>query len=141
MRGYSLLELTAALSLVAIAWTALLPPASRYRDRAAVLVAREGLVAMLLEARTAAIEHGGASLHVDAETTRTWVTVGDSTTHEMRLDEDGRVRLALGGGRGRTEIPYNALGIGVFANETLEIRAGSQRAGLIVSAYGRVRRD
>lgn len=140
MRGYSLLEITAALSLVAIAWTALLPPASRYRDRAAVLVARESLVAMLLETRTAAIEHGGASLHIDAEGRRARVSVGDSTTREMRLG-DGRVRIALGGGRDSTEIPYNALGIGVFANETLEVFAGSQRAGLIVSAYGRVRRD
>lgn len=141
MRGYSLLELTAALSLVAIAWTALLPSASRYRDRAAVLVARESLVAMLLETRTAAVEHGGASLHVDAEDMRAWVTVGDSTTREMRLGEDGRVRVALGGGRRSTETPYNALGIGVFANETLEFLAGSARARLVVSAHGRVRRD
>lgn len=141
MRGYSLLELTAALSLAAIAWTALIPPASRYRDRAAVLVAREGLVAMLLETRTAAVEHGGASLHIDTEAMRAWVTVGDSMTHEMRLDEDGRVRIALGGARTSTEVPYNGLGVGVFANETFDVLAGAQRAGLVVSAYGRVRRD
>lgn len=141
MRGYTFLELTAALALVAIAWTALLTPIRAYSDRGAVLVAREALVGLLLDTRTAALEHGGASLHVDAASLRAWVVVGDSTTRGRRIGEPGRLRIALGRGRASTEIPFNGLGIGVFANETFEILAGSTRAGLVVSAYGRVRRD
>lgn len=141
MRGYTLLELSAALVLVAIVWTGLVRPLRGFSDRAAVLGARESLVGLLQETRTAALRRGGASLHIAATDARAWITVGDSTIRELRVGDGGRVRVVVGGGRTLTEIPYNALGLGVFANETVELRAGSARAAFVVSAHGRVRRE
>ncbi|MEX2467734.1 MAG: hypothetical protein WD995_12560 [Gemmatimonadota bacterium] len=141
MRGYSLLELTAALALLALVWSALTPRLVGYHDRTAVLAAREVLVGLLLETRTAAVRAGGASLHIDATSGRAWITVGDSRTREQEVGDGRRVSVVLGGGRTQTEIPYSGLGLGVFANETVELIAGSERARLVVSAYGRVRRD
>jgi prepilin-type N-terminal cleavage/methylation domain-containing protein len=141
MRGYSLLELTATLALVAIASATLHPFFRGYRDRATVLLAREAIVGLIQDTRTAALEHGGASLHLDANDVSAWITVGDSVTRRDRVGEQGRLRIALGGGRVSTEIPYSGLGIGVFANETVSLLAGSHRAGVVISAYGRVRRD
>lgn len=141
MRGYTLLELSAALVLVAIVWTALVRPLRGFGDRAAVLAARESLVGLLQETRTAAVIRGGASLHIASTDARAWITAADSTLRELGVGDGGRVRVVLGGGRTLTEIPYNALGLGVFANETVELRAGSARAALVISAHGRVRRD
>jgi prepilin-type N-terminal cleavage/methylation domain-containing protein len=141
MRGYTLLELSAALLLVAIAWTTLVRPLRSFGDRAAVLGARESLVGLLQETRTTALMHGGASLHLESSDSRAWITVGDSTIRVLGVGDAGRVRIVLGGGRTLTEIPYNALGLGVFANETVELRAGSARAAFVVSAHGRIRRE
>ncbi len=141
MRGYTLLEISAALVLVAIVWTALVGPLRGFGDRAAVLGARESLVGLLQETRTAALKRGGASLHITSTDGRAWITVGDSTIRVLGVGDAGRVRIVLGGGRSFTEIPYNALGLGVFANETVELRAGSARAAFVVSAHGRVRRE
>lgn len=140
MNGYSLFELTVALALVIVASSMLVPVLGDTRDRMTVLAARETLVALLQEARTAARRAGTASLRLDAEHARAQVAIGDSVVHAADLGRQG-VRIDLPGGRTRGEISYNGLGIGVFANETVELSAGSERARLVVSSYGRVRRD
>lgn len=140
MNGYSLFELTVALTLLVVASSVLAPALSGYRDRMTVLAARETVVALLQEARAAAHRSGAASLRVDAERARVQVAIGDSIVRAVDLDRQG-VRIHLPGGRVRGEVAYNGLGIGVFANETVELSSGSERARLIVSSYGRVRRD
>lgn len=140
MNGYTLLEMTATLALLATASTAVVPAAGRFRDRMEVLAAREEIVAALHRARVEAVRAGAASLHLSADG-EIRISVGDSTMLRSTVPQDGGVRLALGGGRDRTEIPFNGLGLGVFANETLELVAGSARTRLIISSYGRVRRE
>lgn len=140
MNGYTLLEMTATLALLATASTAVVPAASRFRDRMEVLTAREEIVAALHRTRTEAIRAGAASLHLSADG-GIRISVGDSTALRATVPGDGVVRLVLSAGRDRTEIPYNGLGLGVFANETIELVAGSARTRLIVSSYGRVRRE
>ncbi|MDZ7779152.1 MAG: prepilin-type N-terminal cleavage/methylation domain-containing protein [Gemmatimonadota bacterium] len=140
MNGYSLFELTVALALLAVASSVLTPALAGYRDRMTVLAARETVVGLLHETRAAARRVGAASLQVDAERARVRVAIGDSVIRAVDLGGQG-VRIDLPRGRVRGEIAYNGLGIGVFANETVEFSAGSERARLVVSSYGRVRRD
>lgn len=141
MNGYTLFEITAVLALLAVASSAVLPGLAGQRDRARVLEARETFVALIRDARTAAVRDGAAALYVDVAGGRAWIEVGGRTVRDVPLAMPGAVRLDLGGGRTAAEIAFNALGIGVFANETLEWTAGRARARLVVSSYGRVRRE
>lgn len=141
MRGYTLIEVMAVLALMGIGASVLAPAARAQRDRAVVLEAREAIAALLVRTRALALGGEGASLHVDAVAGRAWITSGGSVTASLDLATGSGVNVLLGGGRPRTEIPFNGLGIGVFANETLEFSRGSSTARLIVSSYGRVRRE
>lgn len=140
MNGYTLLEMTATLALLATASTAVVPAAGRFRDRMEVLAAREEIVAALHRTRTEAVRAGAASLQLTAEG-EIRISVGDSTALRSTVPRDGGVRLTLGRGRDQAEIPFNGLGLGVFANQTIELAAGSARTRLIISSYGRVRRE
>src|SRR5690606_16910407 len=137
----TLVEMIAVLALMGIGASLLAPAARAQRDRAAVLAAREAVAALLVRSRALALRGEGASLHADAGAARVWVTVADSVTTSLDLGMGTGVHLRTGGGRERTEIAFNGLGIGVFANETLELRRGSTTARLVISSYGRVRRE
>jgi hypothetical protein len=69
------------------------------------------------------------------------IIAGDSLVRSFRLDSDGRVVLVLARGRREAEIGFGGLGLGLFASETLEFVVGDARARLVVSSYGRVRRE
>ena len=141
MNGYSLIELTAALLLMAVASAVVIPAGVSHGDRIRVLTARESVVAAIRETRAEAVRTGGASLVLDARDARGRIMVGDSVTRTFRLDADGRVALMLRRGRREAEIDFGGLGLGLFANETLELRAGDARTRLVISSYGRVRRE
>jgi len=113
MRGYTLIELVVVLALAAFATTSLAPAARRYRDRAATIAAAPW---------------------------RVWSEVGDSLIEVVGLESDLGVTVELSGGRMRSEIVYNALGLGRVASETLVFRRGDSAATLVVSSLGRVRR-
>ena len=136
MNGYSLIELTAALLLMAVASAVVIPAGVSHGDRIRVLTARESVVAAIRETRAEAV-----SLVLDARDARGRIMVGDSVTRTFRLDADGRVALMLRRGRREAEIDFGGLGLGLFANETLELRAGDARTRLVISSYGRVRRE
>lgn len=141
MNGYSLIELTTALLIMAVALSVVIPAGASHRDRIRVLTARESVVAAIRETRTEALRSGGASLVLDARTGRGRVLVGDSVVRAFYVDPEGRVDVALPGRRTETEIDFGGLGLGRFANETLEFRAGHATVGLVISSYGRVRRQ
>ncbi len=139
MRGHTLIELTAILAVMAVGSSLFLPAMRGQRERAAVLEARETVAAMIGRTRTVATAAGGATLRVDGDAGMLRVLVGDSVVAHASLPP--RVHLATGGGGSLVEIGFNALGLGVFANETLELRSGAARARLVVSTHGRVRRE
>ena len=141
MNGHTLLEMTAALLLMAVASAVAVPTTAGYRDRLQVLAARETLVAAIRDTRAEAVRAGSASLHLVADGGRGRILVGDSVARAFILDPDGRVALSLSGGRAESEIVFGGLGLGLFANETLELVAGRARARLVISSYGRVRRE
>lgn len=141
MHGYTLLELVAVLAIVAVATGLILPDTHGWRDRTAVLAARESVAGLLTEARSAALTRGRGSVVLTAFPWRAW-SVGDhSVVGTVELESTLGVVVYVGGGRDSTEISYGPMGLGRFANQTLEFRRGAARSRLIVSGYGRIRRD
>lgn len=139
-RGHTLLELSAVLALAATAAAALAPAARSYGDRAAVVGAREAVAGLVARARTAAVVHGGASVHLAETPWRAWLRVGDSVSAVVHLEEELGVEVRLSRGRTSTELPYDALGLGRVASETVRFVRGGARTALVVSGYGRLRR-
>jgi type II secretory pathway pseudopilin PulG len=139
-RGHTLFELCAALLLVALAASAVLPAGRALLDRVAVVAAREAVAGLVAEARVAALSYGGASVHLTAGPWRAWAQVGDSAFGLVQLEEELAVTVELSRGRAATELRYDALGLGQVASETLRFRRGVAASSLVVSGYGRVRR-
>ena len=139
-RGYTLLELMAVLALFALVGASLAPAARRYRDRVAVLGARESVAGLIAEARVAALARGGAVVHVASEPWRAWSEGGQDTLRLTPLEEEWGVSVGLARGRHETRLVYDGLGLGRVASETLRFRRGEAEVGLVVSGYGRVRR-
>lgn len=140
-RGHTLFELCAALLLAALVVSATLPLVRDARDRMAVVAAREAVAGLAAEARAAALAHGGAEVRVAAGPWRGWVQVGDSVASTVALEEELGVTVGLSRDRRATSLAYDALGLGRVASETLRFRRGGQVAALVVSGYGRVRRE
>jgi type II secretory pathway pseudopilin PulG len=141
MRGHTLIELLLVLTLLGASTASLAPVARRYRDRSSVVAAREAVVGLLSEARLAAMEAGSARLALSSEPTVARVLIGDSTVRTVDLDGQYGVSLEMGGGRTDTELVFDALGLGRMAAQTIGVHRGDASAELVVSAYGRVRRQ
>lgn len=139
-RGHTLFELTAVLGLVAVTASALAPAARRYRDRSAVVAAREAVAGLVAGARVRAMSTGGAAVHFASDPWRAWTAVGDSVVARVALEAELGVVVELSGGRSATELPYDALGLGRVASESVVFRKGAAETALVISGYGRVRR-
>ena len=137
--GFSLLELTLVLVILAVLFTAGAPIYVHGRAALAVRAARSDLIATIALTRAQAILAGGAQLVV---------TPGG----ELRVERPDGVPLAdpilLGTRYGVTVqtarnqtvvLQYDALGIGRITSTTIGVRRGSAAANVIVSAYGRAR--
>lgn len=138
MRGYTLVEAVTVLTLLGVGASTVAPTARRLADRAAVVSAREEVVATLLRARTTALASGGARVIVVTVPPAVVVEAGSLPPHRYAPPEG--VRLRVGAGRDSTVIRFDALGLGRFANETIELERGDARAAVVVSSYGRIRR-
>lgn len=136
--GTSFLELIIVLSLLGILLGIAAPPALRWRDVLAVRAARDEVAAALAVVRATATAAGGAALVLDAPAGVFWIAA-DGSRGPAR-DVGRRYGVEIAGADGLVEIEYDALGIGRLANRTLRFRRGGAEAGLVVSAYGRVRR-
>ena len=139
-RGYTLLELSAVLALMAAAVSIVLSAAEGTRDRWAVESAREQVAGLFAEARTSAVAWGGATVHLSVSEAAAWYEAGGVERRRVELAEDGDLELLLPRGRTDAELRYDALGLGQVASQTLRFRRGAAEATLVVSGYGRVRR-
>jgi type II secretory pathway pseudopilin PulG len=137
--GYSLVDLTVALSLMGIGVSILVPTARRQVDRNAVLAAREAVIAELALARRESRLSGGAVLQVRRAGGVLWVEAEVPPRDTLRLEERYGVRLEPGAAS--ASLAFDALGIGRLANRTFAFSRGDASAQLVVSAYGRVRRQ
>lgn len=140
MRGYTLLEILAVLTLLAVGASAIAPTARRLGDRAAVVSAREEIVRALARARSSAVAAGGSSVTIVTRPPSIRVEAGADVVRRLPIGYDSGVSLELTAGRDSTTLRFDRLGIGRFANGTVRVRRGEAVAGLVVSSYGRVRR-
>jgi prepilin-type N-terminal cleavage/methylation domain-containing protein len=137
--GFSIVELCVALTLLGIGLSVALPSARRQMDRMAVLAAREATVAHIERARREARLAGGSRLELRRDRSRLWIESGGSTRDTLELESRFGVRLEIS--PASATIPFDALGLGRLASRSLSFVRGSARAALIVSSYGRVRRQ
>ena len=137
-RGYTIAELLVVLALLALLLAMAGPQAVRWRDAFAVRAARDDLAAALAWTRVAAVSGAGARLVVEPDPARfrTLTTLGDLGP---AADLGDRYGVEFETPAAPTEIAYDALGIGRLASRTLILRRGAARAGVVISAYGRVR--
>jgi hypothetical protein len=138
MRGYTLVEAVTALTLLGVGVSTLAPTVRRLGDHAAVVAAREEVVATLLEARALALASGGAEVAVATSPPVVGIRKGGTLVREIRLG-DG-IELRIGAGRDSTTIRFDALGLGRFASETIELARVGATTAVVVSSYGRIRR-
>ncbi len=138
MRGFTLIELTVVVLLVALGVSALVPAARRQGDRLAVISAREATVALVSRARREALLAGGAALHLRRDDGLVWLQGSEPARDTLDLPDRFGVRLDMSVREAR--LAFDALGIGRVASRSLAFARGDARAGVAVSAYGRVRR-
>lgn len=117
-----------------------LPPLAALRDRMAVRGARESAVGLFAEARARALVAGEAVVLATESPPELRVRAPGEPTSAVELTSEYGVSLDIPGPPRRAALRFDALGIGRMASRTLLFRRGSAEAGLVVSAYGRVRR-
>ncbi len=137
--GYTLLELVFVLTIVTAGFTVVAPAYRRAHTRLIVRSARESLVGLITRAQALAVVHGGATVTLSVSPAMVWLEAGGEVGDTLSLKALG-VAVELSGGRSLARLRFNSLGIGALAGQTVSLSRGSARAGLIVSAYGRVRR-
>lgn len=137
--GYTLVELIFVMAIAAAGFTVVAPSYRRAHTRLIVRSARESLVGLITRAQALAVIHGGATVTLSVDPAMAWVEAGGEVGDTLSFAALG-VAMELSGGRPHAGLRFNSLGLGELAGQTVGLSLGSARAGLIVSAYGRVRR-
>ena len=137
--GYTLLELVFVLTIAAAGFTVVAPAYRRAHARLIVRSARESLIGLITRAQALAVVHGGATVTLSVNPAVVWLEAGGEVADTLYLSALG-VAVEWSGGRLQARLRFNSLGIGELAGQTVGLSLRSARAGLIVSAYGRVRR-
>lgn len=137
-RGFSLAELLVALSLLALLLSPALRGGSALRDRWATASAREALVELVHEARSRAVERGGAVVVLDASTHIARLEAGGDSLRQLWLGSEFGVEVDLGA-RDEVRLVFDAAGVGRMASRSLHLTRGGSAARLVVSTYGRIR--
>jgi len=141
LSGFTLLELATVLLLLGLFLTGLLPAARRQLDRTAVLGAREEVAGLFHRARFEAVCQGGATILLETDPATATLLAGGEIMTRVALDDRYRVSLSLSRGGLEAELRFDPLGLGRVASQTLRFERGDARAGLVISAYGRVVRE
>lgn len=141
MRGYTLIELIAVLMLLAVGVSALAPTARRLADLSAVNAAREELVALLSEARAVAMRAGASTVTVAADPPLARIEARGVSIRSFDFGSGRAVGLSLGSDRDSVSMRFDGLGLGRFSSQTIEVSRGEISALVVVSSYGRVRRQ
>ena len=139
--GFTLLELAGVLALFALAASLSFPVGRSVRERLSVIGAREELVGLITWARGEALRRGGSSLIIIRNPAEVRVEAEGEILHRADLGATWRVEMVLSGGRSSVELRFDASGLGRMAARSVTLTRGSAIARLIISAYGRVRRE
>lgn len=138
--GYTLLEITAALVLFAVAASAALPRLDRALDGFAVRSARERVAGLAALARARAPGLGGAWVLVREAPGAVRVEARDTVLVRLGEDELDGVQIEVAGARTEAIFHYDALGVGRVASGALRFRRGDRESSLVISSYGRIHR-
>ncbi len=139
--GFTLLELMGVLTLLALAASLSFPVSRSVRERLSVIGAREELVGLITRARAEALRHGGSSLIVVRYPAEVRIEASGELLHRVDVGATWRTELVLSGGRPTVELRFDASGLGRMAASSVTLTRGSAVARLIISAYGRIRRE
>ena len=139
--GFTLLELTGVLTLLALAASLSFPVSRSVRERLSVIIAREELVGLITRARAEALRRGGSSLIVARNPAEVRIEARGELLHRVDVGATWRTELVLSGGRPTVELRFDASGLGRMAASSVTFTRGSAVARLIISAYGRIRRE
>jgi|SRR5579859_5862058 len=136
-RGYTVLELTVVLGLLAILASFAAPRYGAWRDATAVRSATADLVqALVLARRTALATRQNAAAVFD--TGGGWVIVRASKQSILRHDLTASYGVRLGSNR--DSMVYDARGLGYgAANLSLTIKRGASVDTVVISRLGRLR--
>lgn len=139
--GTTLMELVVCLAVLAAVTALATPHLTELGDRLEVRSVREELVGLVTQARGVGVARGGATLVLESEPPAARLVSDGSLVRSVRLGRTDRPpELLLPSGRASATFDFDALGIGRFASATVVVRRGRAEAGIVVSAYGRVRR-
>jgi prepilin-type N-terminal cleavage/methylation domain-containing protein len=138
--GFTLLELSVALTLVAVGIGLVLPPIQGVRARLAVTGAREAVAALFVRARSEALLRGRASVWAAESPPRVLLEVLGDTLQVVDLEGSFGVGLNLSGSRSEAEMAFDGRGLGRMASQTLHFHKGGATVRLVISSYGRVSR-
>lgn len=138
--GHTLLELTLVLLILSLLGSVGVGLSRSGVDRLAVGEARERVAELVHRARNEARLRGGARLRV-LESGRLQVEAGDGRVLAGADPGAGGVRVRVGGNRDEAVVVYGPMGIGRAASLTLHFERGRASATLVISSYGRLRRD
>lgn len=139
-RGYTLLEITAVLVLLALATSAALPRLADLMDAFAVRSARERVAGLLALTRARAPALAGARVVVVEAPPEIRVEARDTVLRRLGVDELGGVEVRVAGARAAITFSYDGLGVGRLASGTLSFRRGDRESRLVISSYGRIDR-
>ncbi len=138
--GFTLFELLIALTLIAVFASVAAPTIRSTTDILAARAARELAFGVFSRARAIALQHGGATIELNATSDRiTLRRASGAVEYEAYFAGQG-VDLSLDGSADSVVLRYDAYGLGRMMSRTLRFQARSAQAGLTVSSFGRVRR-
>lgn len=135
------MEMVTVVTLMALLVAELLPAARKQRNRMAVVGAREEVAGVFHRARMAAVARGGATITLRALPPQVRLSAGGETLLRADLEREYGIELTLSRNRSVVDLHYDALGIGRVASQTLIVARGGEEVRLVVSSYGRVRRE
>ena len=140
-RGFTILELTRVLALSALAMALSFPVGQRVQERLSVIGAREDLVGLITWARAEALRRGGSNLIVVSDPAEIRAEARGEVLQRAYIGATWSTELVLSGGRPSVDLRFDASGLGSMAAHSVTFTRGSAVARLIVSAYGRIRRE
>ena len=139
--GFSLLELIGALALLAVAVSLALPPLHDFGERLSVVGAREEVAGLLTRARAEAIQRGGSRVVISRDPPLALLMADTLVRERIDLWARYRAELFISGGRSRVELNFDSSGLGRMTARSFTFRRRGAVSRLVISAYGRMRRE
>lgn len=138
--GFTLLELLLVFVLLGVLLLIAAGEGARGYDALAVHLSREQAISLVADARMAARTHGGATLVLDEEGPIALHSPSGETLRQWDPRDRG-VDVFPRARRTPLELHFGPTGLGRATSLTLEFRRGRSERLLVLSSYGRVRRD